>query len=88
MSRAGPAAALISMAHFRSLVLCTLMLAPLATGCVVRSHGHGPPAHASGGWRSGGRVPPGQVRRAEVHERNDARKAAHAQGRKRGHGHD
>jgi hypothetical protein len=41
-----------------------------------------------------GRVPPGQIRSAEVHERNAARKAAHEaekaerKGNKHGHGYD
>jgi hypothetical protein len=69
------------------MLLAMALAAPLATGCVARSQGHGPPAHAWG-WRGGGpspgRVPPGQVRRAEVHERNAARKEQHGHG----HGHD
>jgi len=43
-----------------------------ACGCMVRSYG--PPERADGRWRGG--PPPGQVRRAEVHQRNEERKAA------------
>ncbi len=89
---------------FSKLVLAALLAVPMAAGCVVRGHPHahgGPPPHARG-WRSApppGRVPPGQIRRAEVHERNDQRKAArmaekddrrggHGRGRGRGNGRD
>lgn len=66
---------------FSKLILAGLLALPLAAGCVVRAHPHahpGPPPHAHG-WRSAPpprHVPPGQIRRAEVHERNDQRKAA------------
>ena len=92
LSRIATAGAPMFMAR---ILMALVLAAPLATGCVVRSHGHGPPAHASGGWRGGpppGHVPSGQVRRAEVHQRNEARKAdkngpgrGH-HGRGRGHG--
>ena len=77
------------------ILMALVLAAPLAAGCMVRSNGHGPPpAHASGGWRGGpqpGHVPPGQIRRAEVHQRNEARKADRGNGHGRGHhghGHD
>jgi hypothetical protein len=76
------------MAHIGRQILFALVLAaPLAAGCMVRSYSQPPPGRASGGH-----VPPGQIRRAEVHERNAARKAEHKQGRNdghrgRGHGH-
>ena len=68
------------MADMRGRVLLALVLAaPLTVGCMVRTHGQ-PPGRASGGH-----VPPGQIRRAEVHQRNDARKAERGQGNKHGH---
>lgn len=77
------------MTDMRGRVLLALVLAaPLTVGCMVRTHSQPQPGRASGGH-----VPPGQIRRAEVHERNDARKAEHNHGNKheqhqaRGHGH-
>jgi hypothetical protein len=69
------------MADMPGRVLLALVLAaPLTVGCLVRTHGQPPPGRASVGH-----VPPGQIRRAEVHERNDARKAERSQGNKHGH---
>jgi hypothetical protein len=89
MSHIAPSGAPIFMGR---ILMALVLAAPLAAGCMVRSNGHGPPAHASGGWRGGpqpapppSHVPPGQIRRAEVHERNEARKADHKDGH--GHGH-
>ena len=80
VSHLAPPAALMFMARMRGRVLLALVLAaPLAVGCMVRTHSQ-PPGRASGGH-----VPPGQIRRAEVHERNDARKADRNQGNKHGH---
>ena len=68
------------------ILMALVLAAPLAAGCMVRSHGHGPPpGHASGGWRGG--PPPGQVRRAEVHQRNEARKGNGPGRGHHGHGH-
>jgi len=89
VSHLAPPAALMFMTDMRGRVLLALVLAaPLTVGCMVRTHSQPPPGRASGGH-----VPPGQIRRAEVHERNDARKAEHDHGNKhgqhqaRGHGH-
>ena len=72
MSHLAPPAALMFMADMRGRVLLALVLAaPLTVGCMVRTHS--------------GRVPPGQIRRAEVHDRNAARKAERNQGNKHGH---
>jgi hypothetical protein len=75
------------MAHrSTNLLLALVVAAPLAVGCVVGTHSGGRPAHA-GGYRGSPppqRVPPGQIRRAEVHQRNEARKAE----RRHEHGHD
>ena len=51
-----------------------------ACGCVVREYGQS--GRAEGRWRGG--PPPGQVRRAEVHQRNEERKEAGDHGH---HGH-
>jgi len=86
MSHIASQKAPISMAR---ILMALVLAAPLAAGCMVRSNGHGPPARASGGWRGGppaGHVPPGQIRRAEVHQRNEARKGGGHHGH--GHGHD
>ncbi len=82
------------MAHrMRDLLFALAFVAPLATGCVVGTQSRGRPAHASGyrGAPPPQHVPPGQIRRAEVHQRNEARKAERTQGHKHGdhgHGHD
>jgi len=69
------------MARMRGRVLLALVLAaPLMVGCMVRTHSQPPPGRASGGH-----VPPGQIRSAQVHERNAARKAERNQGNKHGH---
>ena len=74
MSHIASQKAPISMAR---ILMALVLAAPLAAGCMVRSNGHGPPA---------GHVPPGQIRRAEVHQRNEARKGGGHHGH--GHGHD
>ena len=81
MSHLAPPAALTFMADMRGRILLALVLAaPLMVGCMVRTHSQPPPGRASGGH-----VPPGQIRRAEVHDRNAARKAERNQGNKHGH---
>jgi hypothetical protein len=83
--------ALPFMAHRpRDLLLVLVLAAPLATGCMVGTRSRGRPAHASEGWRGSPppqRVPPGQIRRAEVHERNEARKGHGNKHEDHGHGH-
>jgi len=75
-----------------SLLIAGVFTASFLTGCMVRSGP--PPGHASGGWHGAPagppprHVPPGQIRRQEVHERNAARKEAHDHGHGHGHGHD
>ena len=69
----------------------------LGTGCVVYTHPRRPPPPPPvvvlGPPPPQGHVPPGQIRAAEVHERNAARKAAHEaekaeRKREKHHGHD
>ena len=68
---------LLFMRRTPAILWLTVVLAVPAGGCLVRSYG--PPERADGRWRGG--PPPGQVRRAEVHQRNEERKEA------RDHGH-
>jgi hypothetical protein len=74
-----------------SLLIAGIFTASLLAGCMVRTHSQPPPGHASGGWRTAPagppprHVPPGQIRRQEVHERNAARKEAHGRGHDKHH---
>jgi len=83
VSHLAPPAALMFMADMRGrvLLLALVLAAPLTVGCMVRTHSQPPPGRASGGH-----VPPGQIRSAQVHERNAARKADHDQGHRHAHG--
>jgi len=83
VSRCGAVGDLILMAHQRGYLAFACVLAASLAGCMVRTQSRPAASH---------HVPPGQIRRAEVHERNAARKSAHDEGRNhgrhRGHGHD
>jgi hypothetical protein len=76
VSHCGAVGDLILMAHQRGYLAFACVLAASLAGCMVRTQSRPAASH---------HVPPGQIRRAEVHERNAARKSAHDEGR--GHGH-
>jgi hypothetical protein len=71
------------------------ILAWTTSGCIVSHPRRPPPRVVVVAPHHHGHVPPGQIRSAEVHERNAARKAAHdaekaekKRGKHHGHGHD
>jgi hypothetical protein len=62
----------------RRYLAAAVLFPSLVAGCVVSTYPRRPPPFVVvGPPPAPGRVPPGQIRSAEVHERNAARKAAH-----------